>query len=105
MPISDFTDLMVNTVTVSEVSSRDAYGKPIYGTGVVYTCRITYQDRLITTAEGQDITARGNILLAGTTAIGADAKVVMDDGTEPKIIATRKVFDEDGAHHTRIFFK
>jgi hypothetical protein len=105
MPVSDFEDMLINTITVSEVSTRDAYGKPTYGDEVEYTCRITYQERLITTTEGQDITARGNILISGTTAISADAKVVMDDGTEPKIIATRKVFDEDGAHHTRIFFK
>ena len=105
MPISDFTDMMVNTVTVSEVNGRDTYGKPTYAAGTQYTCRITYRNRLITNQEGQDITARGDILIAGITAIGADAKVVLDDGTEPKIIATKKVFDESGAHHTRVFFK
>lgn len=105
MPVSDFADMLTNTITVSEISTRDAYGKPTYADGVEYTCRITYRDQLVTNREGQDITARGNILIAGTTAIGADAKVVLDDGTEPKIIATKKVFDENGAHHTRIFFR
>lgn len=104
MSISDFSGMLTNTITVYEVTGRDKYGKPTYSTGTEYSCRITYKDKLVTSAEGKEVVAKGNIIVAGTAKIDTTSKVTLDDGTEPKVITTTKVFDENGVHHTRIFF-
>jgi hypothetical protein len=103
--ISDWEDMMSDTVTLAAVSSRDAYGKPSYGTARSYSARVVYkQTRIVNRTNGQDAIATGVVWVGGTPTIGIDDRMTLPDGTTPVILNWERPTDEDGAHHTKVYF-
>jgi len=102
--ISDFSDMLTETITVYTRTGADSYGKPIFGGGVSYSCRIQWRNTLVRDARGEEVVASGNALLQGAPALSSDDKVTLPDGSEPLILTVTRAFDEEGAHHSRVYF-
>jgi len=96
---------MNQTVTHKALSSEDAYGKPTYAAGTDYDARVTERDQKITDFNGQEIIARGEVWINGTPTIDPQDQLVLPDGSTPRIVAVRRVADDDGSwHHTKVFY-
>ena len=104
MSISDWSDMMPETVTHAELASRDAYGARNYGTPASYSVRVSYKPTLIRTTDGSEVVAKGFIWFQGTPNIDPEDQVTLPDGSTPPILAVERVSDQSGLHHTKLFF-
>jgi len=105
MPVSDWADLMPHTVTYAVPSSRDAYGKITFATGVTYQARVVYkQTRIVNRMNGQDSIATGQVWLHAAILPSIDARLTLPDGSTPIILNWETFPDEDGNHHTKVYF-
>jgi hypothetical protein len=106
MAVSDFLDLMPDTVTYRAVTSRDNYGLPSYGSASSYRARVVYKTlRTTSMSSGQEVLAAGEVWLAGTPSPpDIDDKITLPDGSTPKILNFERFTDEAGVHHTKILF-
>ena len=106
MPITDWEDMMPHTVTRRPATGRDAYGKPTYGAAITYQGRVSYKTKRITSrTSGQDVIASGNVIVMGVIAdIHVDDLFTLPDGSIPLVINWSTVADEEGDHHTTVYF-
>lgn len=103
--ISDWTDMMPHTVTYAAVASRDAYGKPTYAAARSYQARVIQkQTRIVNRTNGQDAIATGVVWLAGFPALDIDGRITLPDGSTPVILNWEVIPDEEGDHHTKVYF-
>jgi len=105
MSISDWADMMPHTVTYYAVASYDQYGKPTYApTGTEYSARVKETNRRVTSrAMGDDVIASHEVWIAGTPTLDVDGKLVLPDGSYPKIVSWDRIPDENGSHHVKIY--
>jgi len=104
MAISEWADMMPNTITVQAKSGVDAYNKPTYATGTSYSARVVYKNKITVDAIGREVTARGVIYVAATGAISPEDKITLPDSSTPQIISVERFPDENGAHHNQVYF-
>ncbi len=78
--------LCPNTVTIQPFASADSYSKPTYGSGVVYTCLIAKQPKMVRTVTGQEKVSMAQIYLTSAPGVSVKDKVTLPDGTTPAII-------------------
>jgi hypothetical protein len=98
--------MMNARVTIRPVSGRDNYGKPTFGTAVVYDCRVNYRAiRTSNRSSGQEVIAAGEVWLLGQLHPNIDDQVTLPDGTRPVLINWDTPMDETGEeHHTKLYF-
>lgn len=101
---ADLLDLLTSVVGIYSRLSVDGYGKPTYGSAVNYQCRISERAVKVRDAQGEEIVADGSVLLGGHPVIPPDSKITLPDSSTPVMIAINRAYDENGPHHTRIFF-
>ena len=104
MAISDFDDCLTSTVNIAPVSSKDPYSKPTYGANVSYSARISERQVKVRNAQGEEVVADGNVLLGASVVVPVDSRITLPDASSPVIIAVNRAYDEEGLHHTRVFF-
>ena len=107
MPISEWADMMPHTVTYEALKSRDKYGKPSYATAVSYAARVKDRTKSVPSrvVPGQDEVSHSEVWIGGIiTNIRTDDRFTLPDGSTPSIIDWLVVPDEDGDHHTKVFF-
>ena len=104
MPISDFTNLMSDTVQHAEFAGRNAYGLPAYGSAIEYTARVVQKATWIRRADGSEVLAKTVVWIAGTPTITPEDQITLPDSTTPPILNTEKLTDADGAHHVKVYF-
>lgn len=104
MPVSDWFELMPQTVTIAEFAGRDSYGKPMYGSAIPFRARITYGPVNVRTSTGNEVVARGVVWLGGTPVMSPEDQLVFPDGSIPPIVSVDRVEDEFGPHHVKVFF-
>lgn len=103
--VKEFLPLMLEIITVQHQTSLDAYGKPSWGTGSSYRCRIMNTQRMIRDADGREIVEAGRAIVYGVVkASVATDRIVLPSGATPKVVSVSKIQDEDGDHHTVIGF-
>jgi hypothetical protein len=103
--ISDWADMMGDTVTVASVSTRDAYGKPTFSPARSYVARVVYkQTRIVNRTNGQDAIATGVVWLGGTPTLTIESRLTLPDGSTPPIMNWETFPDEEGLHHTKVYF-
>lgn len=101
----DFLDLMPHTVLRNAYSSIDGYGKPTYATAnSSYRARVTYKQKLVTSADGTEKMSTANAVLNCTAAISATDKFTLPDGTVRPILAIEQYSDGSGIHHSKVYF-
>jgi hypothetical protein len=104
MAISDWSDLFPFTVYHAEFASRDAYGEKNYGSEAGYSARIINKQKLVRGADGQNVLSSGQVWLLGAPAIDVEDKITLPDNSTPPILATERFSDENGWHHTKVYF-
>lgn len=105
MPISDFLSLMPRTITHAAVVSRDAYGKPTYGTATYYRARVTRQTKRVRSrVSGEDAISDTTIWVGGVIpSLGIDDRITLHDGSTPILINWEAPEDETGEHHMKLY--
>jgi len=96
--------LMPHTVTVRARTGIDGYGKPSYAAGTSVRARVSFRPTKVRGADGQDVVARGTAILSEPLDVSPHDRLTLPDGSEPPILASAKVPDAKGFHHTSIFF-
>ena len=101
----DFYEMMPHTITLAAQSGIDKYGKPSWGSGSSYRCRLIFDQKMMRDAEGREVVRQGKALLYGYD-LSADVKyrLTLPDGTTPKVITVKQLKDQNGDHHTEIGF-
>lgn len=98
-------ELMPRTVTIRPKSSRDSYGQPVYGTAETYRCRVETSNHLVRSSSGEEVVARGRVILAGPCPdVTSESDLVLHDGATVKVLSVEQHDDEDGAHHTVVHY-
>lgn len=101
---SDFLTLMPSTITIQAFNSVNQYGEPTYSTGTTtYRAYIQEQPEEISDAYGREIISSHTIYVASTTRIPITSKLVLPDGTDPAIVRSDVMYDQDGIHHVVLF--
>lgn len=112
MPISDWFDMMTQSVTFEPCSGRNVRGEKTYGTAVTYQCRIAGKVQQVIGPEGRLVFSRQTIYLGTADAVDANGRITLSTGdtgsteetaTHPQILATARYPDGDGAHHSELF--
>lgn len=105
MPISDWEDMMPDTMLHYEYVSADGYGKPTFGSPATLTCRLTYEPTVVLNDQGEEVTssAQAWISSVGTTIDPRD-KFETSFGDRLYVLTVSRIQDEAGVHHHKIFF-
>lgn len=98
-------ELMVDTVTIAAVSSKDAYGKRTWGSATTYpACRVQSGDHKVLDLAGQEKVATGRVYIPNAPTVTLNDRLVLPDGSVPPILAVDRLADERGAHHTVVHY-
>lgn len=101
----DFAEMMLETVVLSSQSAIDKYGKPSWGTGTSYQCRIINDQRILKDQDGRDIIESGRAIIYGVVAnASVKMRITLPNGSQPAVTSVSKIQDEDGDHHSVIGF-
>lgn len=101
----DFSEMMPHTIVLAAQSSLDSYGRPSWGSGTSYQCRVVYQQTMTRDADGREVVQRGKALLYGVALSAAvQYKLTLPDGTQPRVLDVKQLKDQNGDHHTEIGF-
>ena len=105
MSVSDWADMLNQTVTYKALSSRDSYGAPTYGAATSYDARVVYKSKFLRKSDGADVMATGAVWLQGAPAVSPEGLLTLPDGTTPPILSVERFPDEtDAYHHTKVYF-
>ena len=104
MAISDFSECFTSTISIAPLNSWDGYSKPTYGVPVDYSARISERNVKVRNAQGEDVVADGDILLESSVVVPPESQVTLPDGSNPVIISVNRAYDDNGLHHTRLYF-
>lgn len=98
-------ELMVDTITLAGVSSKDAYGKRTWGSATTITnCRVQSGTHKIVDGNGAEIVAEGTVYVPNAPTVTVNSKLTLPDGSTPPILLVDRVGDERGAHHTVLHY-
>ena len=104
--VSEWLDMMADTVTITPWTSQDVTGKPVYGgTPVTYPAYVEMKNHLIVDAQGREILAKGRVILGTTAVISVKDKITLPSDyvpQSPPILAVNLQPDEHGTHHVTI---
>lgn len=102
---------LAQTVTLSTMTSMDAYGTATYGTAKTYKARVQNEQKYIKGADGREVLSNATVYVGQTSTGGypprtlaPTGKIVLPDGTSPGILAVEENPDADGTrHHTVVY--
>ena len=100
---SEFLDLMPHTVTIANLSSRDAYGVPTYGTATSYRARVVRKAQIVKDVTGAEVVSSTQVWLFGTSGVTPESRITLPDSSTPKILMVESYPDEEGDHHDKVF--
>ncbi len=102
-----YTAFSNTTVTVYNLSTRDAYGAPTWATGVSYDARVVESQHMVTDPSGQEVVATHRIWILSTKTTHSNITVessvnISGDSTATrrKIVNIERPPDRSGLHHT-----
>lgn len=99
----EFAELFSETVTVFPPASVDMYGKRSFSaSGTTASAHYVSETVLRHDPDGRDIVEVGRFYLYGQVNVDTDYRLVLDDGSEPPILAVDFPHDQHGWHHTVI---
>lgn len=100
--LSDFRDVMLQSVTIKARSSNDGYDAT-YGTGTAYSCYVQEQVKNIRRPDGTEAVSETQVYLDGSVVPGDSDVVVWNGGTYPIQLISRP-FDEDNNRYATIIY-
>lgn len=111
--ISAWHDLMTQAITIEPRAGQDIADTPVYGTPVSYRCRLVGKRTQVLNAAGENVVSNQTCYLgtrdpvdpmARVTLSTADVFSTSDNAIHPPILAVGRYPDENGAHHTALYF-
>lgn len=105
------TRRLAQSVTLSTMTSMDAYGAGTYGTAKRYAARVEGKRDYVKDAQGREVLYH-TVVYVGPTSTGGYpprtfagfGKIVLPDGTSPGILAVEENPAADGSrHHTVVY--
>ena len=105
MPISDWLDMMPDTVQIKLCIGYNAFGEPILqDSATSYRARVSYKQRRVTSrVSGLEVISSGEVWVNGILSdLTADAEITLPDDSKPIIVNWDISTDEVGTHHTKI---
>ena len=99
---ADLRALFLDTITVEPFIGRDQDGKPTFGGGVPYKCRIQNLTRAERDSGGEYLVNWATIYLDYSPAITGQDRITMPDGTTPIITEVNSSPDDKGPYMTKI---
>lgn len=104
--VSDWLDMMSDTVTITPFTGRSVSGVPTYnGTPWTAPAYIEMKNHLIINHEGREVMAKGRVFMGTTQIPGIEDKVTLPSDyipVSPPILAVNLVNDEGGTHHVTL---
>lgn len=98
-----WASMMTQTVTIEPYSSPGSHiGKETYGTGVEYRARFVEKTRLVRSASGEELAARGVVWINASSGISTKDRITLPDDTQPPILAVESYPDEMGNTHLKL---
>ena len=98
-----FTDFLNTSITAYAYVSADKYSKATYATsGTSYDARVKTNNKIITSAQGEDITPDVKISIEGDASINPEDKLVIGSDT----YEINRIYKPQGVrvvHHTTIY--
>jgi hypothetical protein len=102
---TELLEIMVDTITIAAVSTRDAYGKHTWGAvSTIPNCRVQTGNHKIIDSTGAETIAAGMVYVPGSPTLGLFDKVTLPDGSQPPVLVVDRVGDESGSNHTVIHY-
>ena len=102
---SEFLDCMPQTIVVSTEASINKYGKVTFSTvGTTYAALIQAEQTLVRALDGTEKVAKTSLHINATGTINPTDRIVLPDGTVRPILSIGTLSDDEGIHHTEIFF-
>jgi hypothetical protein len=99
------SDLMVESITIANVSTIDSYAKHSYASPTTVTkCRVQTGAHKVTDQDGQEIVATGKVYIASSPTVTPASKITLPDGSVPRVLTVDRFTDERGSHHTCIHY-
>lgn len=97
--------LLKESLSIYAFSSRNSDNEFTYAaSATTVACRIQHRRVVIQTDEARQVMSTTQIYVDGATSIGANDKIVLPDGTIPKIMAIYKTPDETGAAYYKCIY-
>ena len=98
------SDLMVDVVIFIPETGENKFGAPSYGTSFTIRGRLTNANQRVRTVAGVEVTDVGKFICYGPhTEVTVRHKMVVNS-IQYNINSTNSVSDENGTHHTDIYF-
>lgn len=109
---NEFNDMFSANIRHTRWSGYDEYGTPEYGAAETHKGHLVFGPKLVRGNKGEEITSAGRVYLDTVKQINPKDKleIISDEtlspatDTELHIVKTDYFYDEDSAHHIRIFF-
>ena len=102
---SDFAELLVHTVTVTDLTGRDSYGSPTYGSTTTYKTRVVRTNTLVRVANGAEVVSSHHLWLPYIATLTVESKITLPDNTIPNILSVEQSSDELGDYYSKVFFQ
>ena len=104
---ASFLGLMPHSIIIAPFSSETAEAVVTTGAGITYQGRVEIKASRVMLNDGREILSRGRVYLATTAAISVRDVVTLPAAfapVNPPLLNVRQVHDEDGPHHTILYF-
>ena len=99
--------LMTSTMVVRSLSGvfSSGYFTPSYSTATkTWACRMTRTQKLVRTVAGTEEMATSVAWVRSTSTFGASDKITVDGSTMGPLLSVDHFYDEDGLHHSRLYW-
>ena len=117
-PITDdLADMFIDELIVEPFISSDSYGEPIYGAPRKIPARVIGRTKMAMGADGREQVSNAQAMLPGEYGITTDDRYTIPQrfsanprdtsdlfSRQPKAIAVDRSTDENGPHHTVVYF-
>lgn len=106
--VSEWEDMMSDTVTLFAWTGRSVSNAPTYAPTAYLTdcpCRIEMMNHLVVDSKGNEILAKGQVIMATVTIPGVKDLIVLPSDyvpVSPPILAVDVIPDDTGSHHVTI---
>ena len=106
--IDELIDLFPHKISIEFYISSDGYGDRTYGILRTYTCRITSHNMTMRDSSGETVISGMTVLFPcclGITIKDRYTLPIQFTPRNPIPIAIKRLSDENGLHHERVYFK
>lgn len=104
MMLSGTQTWLRETITRYPFSAYDSEGMPTWGAGVSVPCKVDESPTKIMDVSGQESVSSAQIYVNGAQEFGLFDKILMTDGTIPRILRINHVDGPDGLLYMKVIY-